>query len=341
MDSVTMVRVVAGMFFIVVFLALLVLNIFYILTLYRALNKCSASSRTIEPGLVWLLLIPLFNLVWHFFVVLGLAKSLGNEFRARNAPNIDLEMGKSIGIAMCVCRVCVFIPILGILALLAYLVLWIIYWVKIAEFSRRLDQLPAAEGATLYSPQDLSSGIPLSSQETIPTPPLPPAGAQRSVPVFVWVLVGLAGLIPIALILMLIAIPTFVRARRTANEQSAIQSIRAIQLAEMQYESTYPSNGYACSLAALGGDPSAGAPSPAAAQMLQGDLTSGYKSGYIFTVECTKATVNGTDQYTEYQITAIPQRVGKSGNRGFCSDQFGAIKADPAGGTNCTETVGQ
>jgi type IV pilus assembly protein PilA len=337
-----MVRVVAGMFFIVVFLALLVLNIFYILTLYRALNKCSASSRTIEPGLVWLLLIPLFNLVWHFFVVLGLAKSLGNEFRARNAPNIDLEMGKSIGIAMCVCRVCVFIPILGILALPAYLVLWIIYWVKIAEFSRRLDQLPAADGATLYAPQDSSSGMPFSPPGTIPAPSFPPAGAQRSVPVFVWVLVGLAGFFTVVVvILVLIAIPTFGSVKKRANEQSAIQSIRAIQLAEMQYESTYPSNGYACSLAALGGDPSAGAPSPAAAQMLQGDLTSGYKSGYIFTVECTKATVNGTEQYTDYQITAVPQRVGKSGNRGFCSDQFGPIKADPAGGTNCTETVGQ
>ncbi len=30
----------------------------------------------------------------------------------------------------------------------------------------------------------------------------------------------------------------------------------------MQYESTYPANGYACTLTALGGDPNSGAPSP-------------------------------------------------------------------------------
>ncbi len=32
---------------------------------------------------MWLLLIPLVNLVWHFFVVLNMAKSLGTEFQKR------------------------------------------------------------------------------------------------------------------------------------------------------------------------------------------------------------------------------------------------------------------
>jgi len=141
-------------------------------------------------------------------------------------------------------------------------------------------------------------------------------------------------------ILMLIAIPTVGSLRKRANDLSAIQSVRAIQQAEMQYESTYPANGYACSLTALGGDPSAGAPSPTAAQMLQGDLTSGFKSGYIFTIgNCTKVTINSTDRYTGYSVTAVPQTVGKTGDRGFCSDQFGTIKADPAGGTNCTQLL--
>jgi type IV pilus assembly protein PilA len=141
-------------------------------------------------------------------------------------------------------------------------------------------------------------------------------------------------------ILMLIAIPTFGSLKKKANDLSAIQSVRAIQQAEMEYESTYPANGYACSLAALGGDPSAGAPSPTAAQMLQGDLTSGFKSGYVFTIaNCSKVTINSTDRYTGYTVTAVPQTVGKTGDRGFCSDQFGTIKADPAGATNCTQLL--
>jgi type IV pilus assembly protein PilA len=141
-------------------------------------------------------------------------------------------------------------------------------------------------------------------------------------------------------ILMLIAIPTVGSLTKRANDLSAIQSIRAISQAQLQYESTYPSSGFACSLTALGGDPKAGAPSPTAAQMLQGDLSSGVKSGYQFEIKnCTKVNLNGTDRITGYEVSAVPLTVGKSGDRGFCSDQFGTIKADPAGGTNCTQSI--
>jgi len=148
--------------------------------------------------------------------------------------------------------------------------------------------------------------------------------------------------ISIILILMLMAIPTIGNMRMQANEVSAQNSVQVIMKAEMQFESTYPSTGYACTLAALGGDPKSGAPTPAAAQLLQADLASGIKSGYVFSVgNCTKANTNGTDRITGYQITAVPETVGKTGHHGFCSDEFGTIKADPAGGTNCTQGVGQ
>ena len=146
--------------------------------------------------------------------------------------------------------------------------------------------------------------------------------------------------IAIILILMLMAIPTIGSLTKKGNETSAINSVQTVTKAEIQYQSSYPANGYACTLPALGGDPNTGAPSPTAAQILQGDLTSGYKSGYVFTITCNnKVTINGTDRSNGYTITAIPQTVGKTGDRGFCSDQFGSIKYDPAGGTNCTQNL--
>ncbi len=146
--------------------------------------------------------------------------------------------------------------------------------------------------------------------------------------------------IAIILILMLMAIPTIGSLKKKANETSAINSVQVVNKAEIQYESTYPANGYACSLQALGGDPSAGAPSATSAQILQPDLATGYKSGYIFTIgNCTKVTINGTDRFTGYQVTAVPETVGKTGDRGFCSDQFGTLKQDPAGGTNCSQPL--
>jgi hypothetical protein len=55
----------------------------------------------------------------------------------------DPAPGQSIGMAMCICCVCGIIPLLGIFAGLAYLVLWIMYWVKISEYSRILSESPA------------------------------------------------------------------------------------------------------------------------------------------------------------------------------------------------------
>ncbi len=143
--------------------------------------------------------------------------------------------------------------------------------------------------------------------------------------------------ISIMLILMLIAIPNMLNLTATANETSAIQSLRTIHEAEIQYNTSFPQNGYACSLAALGGNASAGVPTAQSSQLLQQDLASGVKSGYVFNItNCTKTTVNNQDMYTSFEATAVPQAVGKTGHNGFCLDMTGEIRKDPAGGTNCT-----
>ena len=95
-------------------------------------------------------------------------------------------------------------------------------------------------------------------------------------------------------ILMLIAIPTMGNMTRYANETSAQQSVRAINMAQSQYNTMYPSNGYACVLTSLGGDSHSGPPTPTSAEVLQQDLATGIKSGYQFTISnCTKNTAAG------------------------------------------------
>jgi len=144
MDSSTIVQVVAG----IMFLAIFVLYIVFIASLSSALARCSIASRTMAPGMVWLMLVPLLNLVWQFIVVSGLSDSLRNEFRSRNIPNVEPQPGRAIGIAMCVCACCGIIPFVNLLALPAHLALLIIYWVKIAGFSRMLDLAPAIGGGS-------------------------------------------------------------------------------------------------------------------------------------------------------------------------------------------------
>ena len=121
----------------ITFAVLLVPFIFYLLTLQKALKRCSPEVRAMEPAMVWLMFIPLFNIVWHFIVVGNLAKSLAGEFRRRGIAE-EPAPGKTIGLTMCILHCCGIIPFLGVLCSLGGLICWIIYWVKIAGFSGKL-----------------------------------------------------------------------------------------------------------------------------------------------------------------------------------------------------------
>src|ERR1035441_5415872 len=81
----------------IVFAILLVPFIFYLLTLQKALNRCSPECRAMSPGMVWLMFIPLFHIVWQFFVVLNVAKSLDAEFQKRGIAE-DRSPGQTIGL---------------------------------------------------------------------------------------------------------------------------------------------------------------------------------------------------------------------------------------------------
>jgi type IV pilus assembly protein PilA len=161
----------------------------------------------------------------------------------------------------------------------------------------------------------------------------------RSILIWAVLLLAAVGAVRFAIGLGFLAIPMF-GSKKAYHERAALDSMRAIQRAELVYESTYPANGFACTLADLGGDSSAGAPSPRAARILQSELSSGVKSGYVFLLKCTdRVTKNGIYRNDKFAVTAVPQSVGETGTRGFCGDQFGNIQYDPAGGSNCTQPI--
>jgi hypothetical protein len=174
-------------FFFVAFAIVLLPTIFFLITLQRALTKCSPANRTMTPGLVWLQIIPFFGLIWQFFVVIAIANSLQNEFAARRIP-AESKPGQGLGLAMCITRVCTVIPFVGIFAGIASIVLWIVYWVKIAEFSRKLDHAPGASYPTpgygpSYPGQPAIGGYPYQGGVQPPAySAVPPAPAQAAIP---------------------------------------------------------------------------------------------------------------------------------------------------------------
>jgi type IV pilus assembly protein PilA len=128
--------------------------------------------------------------------------------------------------------------------------------------------------------------------------------------------------IVLILIIAAVAIPSIVDSKISANEASAVASIRAIGTAEIQYQAAY--GGYAPQLANLGGaDPCH--KSADTACLLDQSLAGGSKAGYHFTA--TGGDPSG-GEHTSYVVGAAPAIFDRTGTRLFCSTDKNVIRAD-------------
>ena len=127
-------------------------------------------------------------------------------------------------------------------------------------------------------------------------------------------LIELLIVIAIILIIITIAVPKLQNAKRFAQETAAIQAIRTVHTAEVQYSSQY--GRFATSLTELG-PPASGNANAAAADLIHSDLAAGEKQGYKFNLSASSGG---------YQLTAVPTVFGTTGNRTFFSDQTMVIR---------------
>ncbi len=148
-------------------------------------------------------------------------------------------------------------------------------------------------------------------------------------------LIELLIVVAIILIIAAIAIPNLLRSRISANEASAVSSLRAINTAQTAYAIAFPANGFADTVTKLAEPPPGVMVSPAAGGMLDWVLGCPAqpcrKGGYDFTINAIPGS-----PIVSYSLTGVPAVVGQTGVRGFCSDQLTLITTDPAGGTACT-----
>ena len=154
--------------------------------------------------------------------------------------------------------------------------------------------------------------------------------------------VGVAA-IPLILIIAAIAIPNLLRSRMVANEASAVGSLKVINVAALNYASTY-GNGFPPSIEALAG-PGGVAAGCDHARLIDEVLASGRKSGYVFTyiprssvrgkrpVLSPQASQNGCSSpgSDEYWLAADPIERGSSGRRSFFTDETGVIRFSARG----------
>jgi type IV pilus assembly protein PilA len=144
-------------------------------------------------------------------------------------------------------------------------------------------------------------------------------------------LIELLIVVAIILIIAAIAIPSLVRARISANEASASQSVRTVNTAQVSYLSAYPVVGYSNSMAALGPPAATGCPAsgPAAGNaclidfgLASATTPAAAKTGYYFGL----GVPAGGPPNQSYTVGGAPAAFNQSGVRGFCSNEDGVIR---------------
>lgn len=142
-------------------------------------------------------------------------------------------------------------------------------------------------------------------------------------------LIELLIVVAIILIIAAIAVPNLLKARISANESSAVSSLREIKTSEILYSSTYPTIGYAVQLSHLGGAQPCTASSTTACLVPDplsnaGPGTPG-KSGYVFSAVgfASSGSINDT-----FVVGAAPQNPNVTGTRLFCTSNDNALRAN-------------
>jgi hypothetical protein len=104
-------------------------------------KRIPAGHRRVEPGSVWLLMIPCFNLYWVFPLFQRIPESFKSYFDAQGGRPQYGDCGKQLGLWYAIAVVCSVVPILNYLTGPAALVLLILLLVKWSDYK---NQLPAA-----------------------------------------------------------------------------------------------------------------------------------------------------------------------------------------------------
>jgi type IV pilus assembly protein PilA len=143
-------------------------------------------------------------------------------------------------------------------------------------------------------------------------------------------LIELLIVVAIILIIAAIAIPNFMRSRISANQASAVASLRTFDTAEISYASTY-NTGYTYDMSYLAPPPPGAGANSTAAGLIDSILASGSKSGYTFVYSPGASDSNG--RIDTYGIYAIPIS-NNTGTNYYYTDQSGVIRQ------NSTTTAG-
>ncbi|MGK0187286.1 MAG: hypothetical protein ACI9R3_003072 [Verrucomicrobiales bacterium] len=119
----------------VIGLAIVAVICYLVVQNYKAIP---AEHRKMEPGKVWLMMIPFFNLYWMFPVFLGLADSYKSYFNSVGDESVG-DCGRQLSLWYCITTCTCIIPCLNYITGLISLVLLIIVLVKAFDLKKKVE----------------------------------------------------------------------------------------------------------------------------------------------------------------------------------------------------------
>jgi hypothetical protein len=113
--------------------------VFYIRAISKTIKAIDPEYRTQSPGMAWLLLIPVFNVIWFFFLLKSIKTGFLRMYENQRVSQ-PIDTGYTYGIAMGCCWAAIFIPKLIFVALIPMFVFSILHWSKLNNARKRLSE---------------------------------------------------------------------------------------------------------------------------------------------------------------------------------------------------------
>lgn len=101
--------------------------LFYVLEVSRTLGSIDPEFRSQTPSMAWLLLIPVFNVIWFFFLINAIRDGF-EQMALHGRLRKEVDTGHKVGMAMGCCWAASFIPRLIFLSIIPLFVFSVLHW---------------------------------------------------------------------------------------------------------------------------------------------------------------------------------------------------------------------
>lgn len=113
---------------------------FYLRQVSRLLYAMQPASRKLNPGIVWIGMIPVFHLIWPLILNPLVCSSVRAELESRKKDEYG-DYGMVLGIVYPVMMLTGgYIPYIGRFVTAGSFLLWFLFWMRLNDYKRRIEE---------------------------------------------------------------------------------------------------------------------------------------------------------------------------------------------------------